>query len=95
MLLLTLGYGLPALEAFSAGAALSSSLYVPTLLLGAGLVARGEIGLIVSQVALQSGVLSNDAFLISTWAIVLSTLLGPIATGIIARRSARIPTEWA
>ena len=72
-----------------------TSTWVPTLLLGAAMTARGEIGLIISQVALSAGALSERPYLLSIWAILLTTLAGPILVAVIVRRVAAMPPEWA
>lgn len=72
------------------------SLY-PAALLGSAMVARGEIGFLISSVAESDGVLgpasdggSSDLFLVITWAILLCTLLGPIAVGLMVKRLKRL-----
>jgi len=50
------------------------------------MVARGEIGFLISAVAEGSGILSAEQFLIVTWAIILCTLVGPVAVGLLVRR---------
>jgi Kef-type K+ transport system membrane component KefB len=69
----------------------------PALLLGCMMVARGEIGLLILQLGyIQSGHVSDQGFLVGTWAVVLNTLIGPIAVGMITRRygEAIIQGEW-
>ncbi|KAI1410464.1 Sodium/hydrogen exchanger [Hypoxylon sp. FL1857] len=71
------------------------SLY-PAAIMSSAMVARGEIGFLISAVAESNGVFrrpSDNAntgasalFLIVTWAIVLCTILGPISVGILVRR---------
>ena len=73
------------------------SLY-PASILGSAMVARGEIGFLVSAIAQNnsifdtpdpdpsSGGTSQDLFLIVTWAIMLCTVIGPVAVGLIVRR---------
>ncbi|KAI0747427.1 hypothetical protein BC629DRAFT_1298597 [Irpex lacteus] len=60
----------------------------PALFLGIAMVARGEIGLLVVQVAHdpQSSLLGDDTYLIAVWSILLCTLVGPIGVGIVVRR---------
>jgi hypothetical protein len=54
--------------------------------------ARGEIGFLISGVAESQGVFGEtsgeptDIFLVVTWAIVLCTILGPLAVGLSVRR---------
>jgi hypothetical protein len=72
------------------------SLY-PASILGCAMVARGEIGFLISSVAESRGVFSNtgkegssELFLIVTWAIMLCTIAGPIAVGLLTRRVRRL-----
>lgn len=59
----------------------------PALFLGLALVARGEIGLLISQLAYsEAGLLGNDAFLVTTWAIVICTVVGPVGVGLLVSR---------
>ncbi|GAA6033754.1 hypothetical protein JCM8097_004417 [Rhodosporidiobolus ruineniae] len=63
---------------------------------GLALVARGEIGILVLQVAYSSAsvslsssssaILSEDAYLISIWGVALCTILGPVAFSALVRR---------
>jgi len=59
------------------------------------MVARGEIGFLISSTAESEGVFhrpdedaseASDLFLIITWAIVLCTVFGPVCTGLLVRR---------
>ena len=70
------------------------SLY-PAAILGSAMVARGEIGFLISAVAESKGVFGKDngksggaseLFLIVTWAILLCTVLGPVTVGLLVRR---------
>lgn len=52
------------------------------------MVARGEIGLLIIQLGLNdTSFLSQEAFLVSIWAIVLNTILGPLCVGLLLSRS--------
>ncbi|KAI9151593.1 hypothetical protein HJFPF1_08800 [Paramyrothecium foliicola] len=70
-----------------------TSLY-PATILGCAMTARGEIGFLISSVAESNGIFasesdqrsSSDIFLVVTWAIVLCTILGPLAVGLLVRR---------
>ena len=69
-----------------------SSAY-PALFMGVAMIARGEIGLLIAQLArTQSsssstqGLLGDETFLVCIWAILLCTLLSPISVGFIVRR---------
>ena len=73
------------------------SLY-PAAILGSAMVARGEIGFLVSAIAQSNGIFDSmnlspdsgrtgqDVFLIVIWAIMLCTVIGPVAVGLIVRR---------
>ncbi|KAK5999108.1 hypothetical protein PT974_01497 [Cladobotryum mycophilum] len=76
------------------------SLY-PAAILGFAMVARGEIGFLISSVAESRGVFGggdggdgdtagdsgeSEMFLLVTWAIVVCTILGPLCTGLLVRR---------
>jgi hypothetical protein len=72
------------------------SLY-PAAILGLAMVARGEIGFLVSSLAESNGIFTangNDqVFLIVTWAIVLCTVIGPVGVGLLVRRVRRLEKE--
>jgi Kef-type K+ transport system membrane component KefB len=58
----------------------------PAVLLGLAMVPRGEIGLLIIQIGFnQTPFLSEDAFVTATWAIVLNTIIGPAALGLMLR----------
>lgn len=72
------------------------SLY-PSLMLGSAMVARGEIGFLISSVAESTGVFgaatdggSSELFLVVTWAILICTLIGPVSIGLLVRRVKRL-----
>lgn len=59
----------------------------PALMLGMAMVARGEIGLLIIQIGLNSTpFLSEHAFLVAAWAIVLNTIIGPLAVGVLLKK---------
>jgi len=76
----------------------SRSMY-PAAIVGCAMVARGEIGFLVSALAASTGVFDrpstptsspsstapSDLFLVVTWAIMLCTIIGPLAVGILVR----------
>lgn len=63
------------------------SSWAPATLLGTAMVARGEIGLIIIQIGLnETPFLSKKAFVIAVWAIVLNTIIGPVAVGLLLKR---------
>lgn len=72
------------------------SLY-PAAILGLAMVARGEIGFLISSLAESNGIFSADGndqiFLIVTWAVVVCTVLGPIGVGLLVRRVRRLEKE--
>jgi Kef-type K+ transport system membrane component KefB len=77
------------------------SLY-PAGILGSAMIARGEIGFLVSSLAASNGIFdgdgdgggggkqpssaSSDLFLVVTWAILICTVLGPVAVGLLVKR---------
>ncbi|KAL2017336.1 hypothetical protein VTK56DRAFT_2309 [Thermocarpiscus australiensis] len=61
--------------------------WAPATLLGAAMVARGEIGLLIIQLGLnETPFLSRKAFVIGIWAIVLNTIIGPVLVGALLSR---------
>lgn len=64
--------------------------FYPSAILGLAMVARGEIGFLISSLAESNGIFStggNDQiYLIVTWAIVLCTVIGPVGVGLLVRR---------
>ena len=65
-----------------------------SLLLGCAMAARGEIGLLVIQIGLNNTpYLSQDAFITAVWAIVLNTIIGPVAVGFILKSKAKVIAE--
>ncbi|EQL00756.1 sodium/hydrogen exchanger family protein [Ophiocordyceps sinensis CO18] len=69
------------------------SLY-PASILGCAMTARGEIGFLISSMAESNKIFasngdrnsSSDVFLVVTWAIVVCTIIGPPAVGLLVRR---------
>ncbi|CAF0970731.1 unnamed protein product [Adineta steineri] len=59
----------------------SRSVY-PALLVGLSMVSRGEIGFLIANIGVSTSVLSAKAFIVTIWAILLNTILGPIAVGL-------------
>lgn len=78
------------------------SLY-PSAILGSAMVARGEIGFLISSLAESQGVFSggqqapeggsSDLFLVVTWAILLCTIGGPVVVGLLVKRVKRLQVE--
>lgn len=77
---------------------LRASLY-PATFIGVAMVSRGEIGLLIAQIARasagsssrgaprdDSGLLSEEGFLACIWAILLCTLVGPVGVGMVVRK---------
>ena len=65
----------------------------PAFIVGFAMVARGEIGFLISSIAQSNGVFSEnqetdhpDVFIIVIWAIVLCTIVGPLCVGYMVRR---------
>ncbi|KAG8762449.1 Hsp70 ATPase ssc1 [Ceratobasidium sp. 428] len=51
------------------------------LFVGLALVTRGEIGLLILNLAESKGSVTEEAFGVGIWAVVLNTLIGPIGVG--------------
>lgn len=65
------------------------SLY-PGCILGCAMVARGEIGFLISAIAESKGIYGEEPngpiFLVVTWAIMLCTIIGPLLVGTLVKR---------
>ncbi|CAJ2504802.1 Uu.00g121960.m01.CDS01 [Anthostomella pinea] len=70
------------------------SLY-PSAIMAFAMVARGEIGFLISSVAESKGIFrradesesdASELFLIVTWAIFLCTIVGPLCVGLLVKR---------
>ncbi|KAG4220291.1 hypothetical protein PC116_g31230 [Phytophthora cactorum] len=81
------------------------SLY-PAAIVSCAMVARGEIGFLISAVAESKGVFrrpsdnaksecASELFLVVTWAIVLCTIAGPICVGTLVRRVKKLEARAA
>lgn len=58
----------------------------PALLLGLAMVARGEIGLLIVEIGYNNTPYVSEAgFITAIWAILLNTILGPIAVGVLVK----------
>lgn len=86
----------PTKSALSSRTPKPRSLY-PAAILGSAMVARGEIGFLISSIAESKGVFgrssedgSSELFVVVTWAILLCTVLGPIAVGLLVKRVKRL-----
>jgi Kef-type K+ transport system membrane component KefB len=68
----------------------------PASILGLAMVARGEIGFLISSLAESKGIFgeeSGEIFLVVTWAIVLCTIIGPVGVGLLVRRLKRLERQ--
>ncbi|KAI1815945.1 Sodium/hydrogen exchanger [Poronia punctata] len=81
-------------SAVQAGPPKPLSLY-PSAIMGCAMVARGEIGFLISSTAESEGIFhradeqaskASELFLVISWAIFLCTILGPVCTGLIVQR---------
>jgi Kef-type K+ transport system membrane component KefB len=81
------------------------SLY-PSTILSFAMVARGEIGFLISSLAQSRGIFSRNSapsahgaesgeeiFLVVTWAIMLCTIIGPVCVGLLVRRVKRLDSN--
>ncbi|KAK1622472.1 Sodium/hydrogen exchanger family-domain-containing protein [Colletotrichum phormii] len=71
----------------------------PACILAFAMVARGEIGYLISALAESTGIFSggsgapdepSEMFLIVTWAITLCTIVGPVCVGLLVNRVKRL-----
>lgn len=81
-------------ESFSSTSPNPPSLY-PASMTGLAMVARGEIGFLISSLAESEGIFSkpktndteaSEIYLVVTWAVVTCTIIGPLAVGALLRR---------
>jgi hypothetical protein len=50
------------------------------------MVARGEIGLLIIEIGHnKTPYVSDDGFITGVWAILLNTIIGPVAVGLLVR----------
>ncbi|KAF9110651.1 hypothetical protein BGX27_006044 [Mortierella sp. AM989] len=56
-------------------------------LVGTAMIARGELGLLMVQQALLQGIMGQPVMIVTTWSIVLSTLVGIGAMGFVMNRA--------
>jgi hypothetical protein len=57
----------------------------PALIVGLSMVSRGEIGFLIANIGFSTNILSANAFIVTIWAILLNTILGPIAVGLMVK----------
>lgn len=74
------------------------SLY-PGCIVGCAMVARGEIGFLISSLAESNGIFGNEPngpiFLVVTWAIMLCTIIGPLIVGTLVGRVKQLESRAA
>lgn len=57
----------------------------PALIVGLSMVSRGEIGFLIANIAFSTNILTQKAFIVTIWAILLNTILGPVAVGLMVK----------
>jgi hypothetical protein len=77
----------------------------PASILGCAMIARGEIGFLISALAAANGIFNaedkatgtttaeSELYLIVTWGILLCTVVGPVALGFVVRRVRRLQQQ--
>lgn len=61
-------------------------MWLSGLLLGSAMVARGEIGLLIIEIGYnETAYVSEDGFITGVWAILLNTIIGPVAVGVLVK----------
>ena len=92
---LAVGMVVPLWDSFSGrmlppGKSFWSATWPAATFLGMAMVARGEIGLLIIQVGLnETPFLSEEAFIVAAWSIVLNTIIGPVTVGLLIGRKGR------
>jgi Kef-type K+ transport system membrane component KefB len=82
--------------------------HMEALLVGFAMIARGEIGFLIASLSQSSGTLSlrssdgsssessgEAVFLVIVWAVVICTIFGPVAVGVLVRRLKRKGASFA
>ena len=80
------------------------SLY-PASLIGTAMVSRGEIGFLIASVAESKGIFAHtsppmtaaraggsEIFLVVIWAVIVCTIIGPVAVGTLTKRLQKLQT---
>ena len=62
---------------------------------GCAMVGRGELGFVLATESLEAGMLEQRAYCATVWALVLATLLGPVAFRLSLRVPQRVGTGEA
>lgn len=64
----------------------TATVWLSGLLLGSAMVARGEIGLLIIEIGYnETTYVSQDGFITGVWAILLNTIIGPVAVGVLVK----------
>ncbi|BCS21561.1 cation:proton antiporter [Aspergillus puulaauensis] len=64
----------------------TATVWLSGLLLGSAMVARGEIGLLIIEIGYnETSYVSEDGFITGVWAILLNTIIGPVAVGVLVK----------
>ncbi|OJJ53459.1 hypothetical protein ASPSYDRAFT_162665 [Aspergillus sydowii CBS 593.65] len=64
----------------------TATVWLSGLLLGSAMVARGEIGLLIIEIGYnETAYVSEDGFITGVWAILLNTIIGPVAVGVLVK----------
>ncbi|GAB1214001.1 hypothetical protein ATERTT37_003157 [Aspergillus terreus] len=62
------------------------TIWLSALLLGAAMVARGEIGLLIIEIGYnETSYVSEEGLITGVWAILLNTIIGPATVGILVK----------
>ncbi|RAH48959.1 cation:proton antiporter [Aspergillus brunneoviolaceus CBS 621.78] len=64
----------------------ATTLWLSAFLLGSAMVARGEIGLLIIEIGYnETSYVSEEGFITGVWAILLNTIIGPAAVGLLVK----------
>ncbi|KAL2823274.1 Cation/H+ exchanger [Aspergillus cavernicola] len=70
----------------NAGARDRATIQLSALLLGAAMVARGEIGLLIIEIGYnETSYVTEEGFITGVWAILLNTIIGPATVGLLVK----------
>lgn len=51
------------------------------LVLGTAMVGRGEVGILMALQSVQGGIISEELFVVTIWAVLLNTIVSPYLFG--------------
>ena len=86
-IVLTLGGILSKLIGAGGGAKLAGFSNASALVIGSGMVSRGEMALVIAQIGIQNNLLDQDQYSSLVGALILTTIISPLLLKLSIRRS--------